>query len=72
MKKIVLLLLTTLLLYPIMAQNSKNSRPDAIVGTYRVAHGGQLSKVRVYKEKTETTPPNAFGCATVSTPPLAN
>ena len=51
MKKIVLLLLTTLLLYPIMAQNSKNSRPYAIVGTYRVAHGGQLSKVRVYKEK---------------------
>ena len=51
MKQISILLLTTLFLCPAMAQNSKNSRADAIVGTYRVEHAGQQSKVRVYKEK---------------------
>ena len=51
MKQITILLLTTLFLCPAMAQNSKNSRADAIVGTYRVEHAGQQSKVRVYKEK---------------------
>ena len=33
------------------AQNSKNNQPDAIVGVYRVEHGDQLSKVRVYKDR---------------------
>ena len=51
MKQITILLLTTLFLCPAMAQNSKNSRADAIVGTFRVEHAGQQSKVRVYKEK---------------------
>ncbi len=33
------------------AQNSLNDRPDAIVGTYRVEHDGEVSKVRMYKCK---------------------
>lgn len=53
MKKIVLLLfLASFLSAP--AQNSKNNTPNAIVGTYSVNHGGQQSKVRVYKEKNGT------------------
>ena len=31
------------------AQNSLNGKPDAVVGTYRVVHDGEVSKVRVYK-----------------------
>lgn len=51
MKQIVLFILMAVLICPAMAQNKKNSNPDAIVGTYSVEHAGQQSKVRVYKDK---------------------
>lgn len=55
MKKISLLLfLVAILCSTAIAQNNKNSRPDAIVGTYSVNHGGQQSKVRVFKAKNGT------------------
>ena len=38
----------------VSAQNSKNDNPDAILGTYSVNHGGQQSKVHVYKDKNGT------------------
>ncbi len=52
MKRTVLLFIT-MVLSSVMAwaQNSKNNQPDAIVGVYRVEHGDQLSKVRVYKDR---------------------
>ena len=31
------------------AQNSLNSNPDAIVGTYHIEHKGHVSRVRIYK-----------------------
>jgi len=54
MKKISLLFLVVAILGTAMAQNDKNTRPDAIVGTYSVNHGGQQSKVRVFKAKNGT------------------
>ena len=51
MKQPLLFLLMSVILCPAMAQNSQNNHPDAIVGTYRVAHAGQQSKVRVFKDK---------------------
>lgn len=37
-----------------MAQNAKNEKADAILGTYKVTHGGHLTKVRVFKQKNGT------------------
>ena len=31
------------------AQNSLNSNPDAIIGTYHIEHKGHVSRVRIYK-----------------------
>ena len=44
-----LLLLMIIMVATMQAQNSFNSKPDAIVGTYRVVHDGEVSKVRVYR-----------------------
>ena len=44
-----LLLLMIITVATMQAQNSFNSKPDAIVGTYRVVHDGEVSKVRVYR-----------------------
>ncbi len=53
MKRIVIISTFFLLVMamPLQAQNSKNDSPDAIVGTYRVTHDDDVSKVRVYKCK---------------------
>ena len=53
MRKIVAIgaLLMVLFLTPSWAQNSSNSTPDAIIGTYWLKHEGEVSKVRVYKCK---------------------
>lgn len=54
MKETILLILAIFSLSFSMAQNAKNERPDAIVGTYSLNHGGFQSKVRVYKMKNGT------------------
>ena len=38
-------------LMPLWAQESLNARGDNVVGMYRVVHGSEVSKVRVYKCK---------------------
>ena len=52
--KIIIFLLLLATCLSATAQNSKNDNPDAIMGTYSVNHGGQQSKVRVYKAKNGT------------------
>lgn len=54
MKKIILSLLAILVMGVAMAQTEKNEKADAIVGTYKLNHGGYLSKVRVFKAKNNT------------------
>lgn len=50
MKKIAFLLILSAVCCCAMAQKRSNNNPDAIVGTYKVDHGDQHSKVRIYKD----------------------
>lgn len=52
MKRLILLIL--LLPGLCLAQHAKNSKADAIVGLYQADHGGEKSKVRVFKAKDGT------------------
>lgn len=54
MKKAILFLLAALCISVAFAQNPKNNNADAILGTYKVNHGGHQTKVRVYKTKNNT------------------
>lgn len=54
MKKVIILILALCSMGITMAQNAKNEKSDAIVGTYSLTHGGYQSKVRVFKLKNGT------------------
>lgn len=54
MKKAILFLFSFLALSVVSAQNAKNNNADAILGTYRVNHGGHITKVKVVKTKSDT------------------
>lgn len=53
MKRTILLLLAIFTMGLATAQNAKNNNADAILGVYKVNHGGHLTKVKVMKAKND-------------------
>ena len=54
MKRLLIILLAMATMGVCAAQNSRNGKADGIVGIYKAEHQGQVSKIKVYKDKNGT------------------